>query len=55
MAVLTKLEEIVLPETRSASSSHEAQDQEKRNLSEITSEKQRTVLVAPAPHTRIRG
>ncbi|HCL5289846.1 TPA: MobA/MobL family protein [Salmonella enterica] len=37
---LAEPEEIVLPETRSGSS---------------TNEKQRPVLVAPAPHTRIRG
>lgn len=40
VAVLAEPEEIVLPETRSGSS---------------TSETQRPVLVAPAPHTRIRG
>ena len=40
VAVLAEPEEIVLPETRSGSS---------------TKETQRPVLVAPAPHTRIRG
>ncbi|HDZ9092356.1 TPA: MobA/MobL family protein [Klebsiella pneumoniae] len=40
VAALAEPEEIVLPETRSGSS---------------TNEKQRPVLVAPAPHTRIRG
>lgn len=40
VAALAELQEIVLPETCSGSSSHEAQ---------------RPVLVAPIPHTRIRG
>ncbi|BEM63572.1 hypothetical protein SME23J_25990 [Serratia marcescens] len=40
VAVLAEPEEIVLPETRSGSS---------------TDENQRPVLVAPAPHTRMRG
>jgi len=37
---LAEPEEIILPETRSGSSTHEAQ---------------RTILVAPAPYTRMRG
>uniref|UniRef100_UPI002FF03AB5 MobA/MobL family protein n=1 Tax=Klebsiella pneumoniae TaxID=573 RepID=UPI002FF03AB5 len=52
---LAEPEEIVLPETRSSSSTNEEQNQEKRNLSEISSEKQRPLLVAPTPHTRMRG
>lgn len=52
---LAEPEEIVLPETRSSSSTNEEQNQEKRNLSEISSEKHRPLLVAPAPHTRMRG
>lgn len=40
VATLAKPEEIVLPETRSGSSTHETQ---------------RPVLVAPVPHTRVRG
>lgn len=40
VAALAEPEEIVLPETRSGSSTHETQ---------------RPVLVAPAPHTRMRG
>ncbi|EJN1753603.1 MobQ family relaxase [Escherichia coli] len=52
---LAEPEEIVLPETRSSSSTNEEQNQEKRNLSEISSEKQRPLLVAPAPDTRMRG
>lgn len=55
LSVLAEPEEIVLPETRSSSSTNEEQNQEKRNLSEISSEKQRPLLVAPAPHTRMRG
>lgn len=52
---LAEPEEIVLPETRSSSSTDEEQNQEKRNLSEISSEKHRPLLVAPATHTRMRG
>lgn len=55
VSVLAEPEEIVLPETRSSSSTNEEQNQEKRNLSEISSEKHRPLLVAPAPHTRMRG
>ncbi|EBU9960630.1 molybdopterin-guanine dinucleotide biosynthesis protein MobA [Salmonella enterica subsp. enterica serovar Tafo] len=55
ISVLPEPEEIVLPETRSGTSTNETQNHGKRNLYEITSEKQRPVPVAPASHTHIRG